>query len=181
MFANLILFSHKKRNDFNQLVADEYLKLFNFQSLTLDCALRKFLKQFQLVGDAQEKERVLMYFAKRYVDANNTTFQDVDSCHTLTCAIMLLNTDLHDAKVQNKMTLTEFVENLKGLNNGSNFSDALLESLYSAIKNEPLECASLENEDGTDLAVGLVNGSCNLTMRPIGSNPFLQVSRTIYL
>ena len=59
------------------MVADEYLKLFNFQSLTLDCALRKFLKQFQLVGDAQEKERVLMYFAKRYVDANNTTFTDV--------------------------------------------------------------------------------------------------------
>ena len=58
-------------------MADEYLKLFNFQSLTLDAALRKFLKQFQLVGDAQEKERVLMYFAKRYVDANNTAFTDV--------------------------------------------------------------------------------------------------------
>ncbi len=45
--------------------------------MTLDCALRKFLKQFQLNGDAQEKERVLMYFAKRYVDANNTAFTDV--------------------------------------------------------------------------------------------------------
>jgi Sec7-like guanine-nucleotide exchange factor len=66
-----------KRNDFSQLVADEYLKLFNFQSLTLDAALRKFLKQFHLVGDAQEKERVLLYFAKRYVDANNTAFTDV--------------------------------------------------------------------------------------------------------
>ncbi len=163
------------RNDFNQLVADEYLKLFNFQSLTLDSALRKFLKQFQLVGDAQEKERVLMYFAKRFVDANNTTFQDVDSCHTLTCAIMLLNTDLHDMKIQNKMTLTEFVENLKGLNNGTNFSDALLESLYSAIKNEPLECASLENEDGIYEGGGMVNGSHSFSLRPIGSNPFLQV------
>ena len=104
-------------------MADEYLKHFNFQSLTLDAALRKFLKQFQLVGDAQEKERVLLHFAKRYVDANSTTFTDfgstlvqliltfflwtalvlrlfiqniTDSCHTLTCAIMLLNTDLHD-------------------------------------------------------------------------------------
>lgn len=89
------------RNDFSSLVAEEYLRLFNFQSLTLDAALRKFLKQFQLVGDAQEKERVLMYFAKRYVDANNTTFTDVDSCHTLTCAIMLLNTDLHDPVIRN--------------------------------------------------------------------------------
>lgn len=121
-----------------------------------------------------------MYFAKRYVDANNTAFQDVDSCHTLTCAIMLLNTDLHDSKIQSKMTLTEFVENLKGLNNGSNFTDALLESLYSAIKSEPLECASLENEDVGDGAAGMVNGSCNLAMRPIGSNPFLQVSYWIH-
>ncbi len=117
-----------------------------------------------------------MYFAKRFVDANNTAFQDVDSCHTLTCAIMLLNTDLHDMKVQNKMTLTEFVENLKGLNNGTNFSDALLESLYSAIKNEPLECASLENEDGNYEGGGMVNGSHSFSLRPIGSNPFLQVN-----
>lgn len=39
------------------------------------------------------------------------------------------------------MSLNEFIENLKGLNNGYNFSDVLLESLYSAIKNEPLEFA----------------------------------------
>jgi len=145
--ANDIVRHLAKKNDFSQLVADEYLKLFNFQGLTLDSALRKFLKQFQLVGDAQEKEKVLMYFAKRYVDSNETAFTDVDTCHTLTCAIMLLNTDLHDPKILNKMALFEFIENLKGLNNGSNFTDALLESLYSAIKNEPLECAPLEVED----------------------------------
>lgn len=167
-------------NDFSQLVADEYLKLFNFQSLTLDAALRKFLKQFQLFGDAQEKERVLMYFAKRYVDSNNTTFSDVDSCHTLTCAIMLLNTDLHDCKVQNKMTLHEFIENLRGLNNGQSFPQILLESLYSAIKNEPLECASLDNEDSlydSHGVGGCTNNGINNTfsMRPMGANPFLQM------
>ena len=74
------------------MVADEYLKLFNFQSLTLDCALRKFLKQFQLNGDAQEKERVLMYFAKRYVDANNTAFTDVGKSEiTIHFTICLFN------------------------------------------------------------------------------------------
>lgn len=78
-----IFFTNENRNDFSQLVADEYLKLFNFQSLTLDAALRKFLKQFQLVGDAQEKERVLLYFAKRYVDANNTAFTDVGKLNVL--------------------------------------------------------------------------------------------------
>ncbi|CAF0890922.1 unnamed protein product [Brachionus calyciflorus] len=168
-----------KKNDFSSLVAEEYLRLFNFQSLTLDAALRKFLKQFQLVGDAQEKERVLMYFAKRYVDANNTAFNDVDSCHTLTCAIMLLNTDLHDPKVQNKMSLNEFIENLKGLNNGFNFPDVLLESLYSAIKNEPLEFACLDNDDicyDENPSMGISNPlNGNYTLRPLGSNPFIQM------
>jgi PH/SEC7 domain-containing protein len=81
------------------------------------------------------------------------------------------------------MTLTEFIENLKGLNSGSNFSDILLESLYSAIKNEPLECASLDNDDlaydqheasGTGGGgSGTTNGTFSL--RPCGSNPFLQI------
>lgn len=171
-------------NDFSQLVADEYLKLFNFESLTLDAALRKFLKQFQLTGDAQEKERVLMYFAKRYVDQNITAFNDVDSCHTLTCALMLLNTDLHDPKIQNKMTLNEFIENLKGLNNGSNFPEVLLESLYSAIKNEPLECAYIENDEfgtgGYDerntagAGSGGAHGNAAFSLRS-NNNPFFQM------
>lgn len=45
------------------------------------------------------------------------------------------------------MSLLEFIENLKGLNDGINFPDILLETLYNAIKNEPLECAPLEVED----------------------------------
>ena len=50
-----------------------------------------------------------MYFAKRYVDLNETAFTDVDTCHTLTCAIMLLNTDLHDPV---KNTLIPIFNNL---------------------------------------------------------------------
>ncbi len=106
--------SYTSRNDFNQLVAEEYVKLFDFQGDTLDRALRKFIKQFTIIGEAQDRERVLHFFAARYLDCNPTTFTSVgqfffiwlfispkliiilDACHMLTCAIMLLNTDLHD-------------------------------------------------------------------------------------
>jgi PH and SEC7 domain-containing protein len=84
---------------------------------------------------------------------------------------MLLNTDLHDTKILNKMTLPEFIENLKGLNNGSNFPDALLESLYSAIKKEPLECANI---DGEEIIFDDKTNSSTPT-RNLGSNPFLQM------
>ena len=65
------------RNDFNQLVAEEYVKLFNFQGDTLDRALRKFVKQFTIIGEAQDRERVLHFFAARYLDCNPTTFTSV--------------------------------------------------------------------------------------------------------
>ena len=140
-----------KKNEFSEMVANEYLKLFDFENLTLDNALRKFIKKFQLVGETQEKDRVLMYFSKRYSSVNNSKFMDADSCHTLTCALMLLNTDLHDLQCEHKMSLKNFIENLKGLCNGSNFPDALLESLYNSIKNERLECANVENANVVEL------------------------------
>ena len=75
------------------------------------------------------------------------------------------------------MTLTEFIENLKGLNSGGNFADILLESLYSAIKNEPLECATLDvsggfGEEGMMDERGQNNGTFSLRN---GSNPFVQM------
>lgn len=71
------LSSPSSRNDFSQLVAEEYVKLFDFQGDTLDRALRKFVKQFTIIGEAQDRERVLHFFAARYLDCNPTTFSSV--------------------------------------------------------------------------------------------------------
>jgi hypothetical protein len=70
-------YSYYSRNDFNQLVAEEYVKLFDFQGDTLDRALRKFVKQFTIIGETQDRERVLHFFAARYLDCNPTTFTSV--------------------------------------------------------------------------------------------------------
>lgn len=54
---------------------------------------------------------------------------------------MLLNTDLHGQNVGRKMTCSEFIENLAGLNECENFPREVLKHLYQAIKNYPLEWA----------------------------------------
>lgn len=64
-----------------------------------------------------------------------------DAVHTLTCAIMLLNTDLHGQNIGRKMTCSEFIDNLAELNDGENFPKDVLKSLYQAIKGHPLEWA----------------------------------------
>ncbi|UJR33578.1 hypothetical protein I4U23_021015 [Adineta vaga] len=165
-----------KRNDFNQLVAEEYVKLFDFQGDTLDRALRKFVKQFTIIGETQDRERVLHFFAARYLDCNPTTFTSVDACHMLTCAIMLLNTDLHDSKISTKMTFQQFSNNLQELNDGVDFSKDLLKSLYNAIKNEQLmDETALGSDDYNDVRLGghgTLHGYSNCI------NPFLEISDT---
>ena len=102
----------------------------------------------------------MLHFSKRFLECNpslrGVTFQSHDAVHTLTCAIMLLNTgeqinfqgsafnvfltDLHnEALQQRRMTVDEFVENLAELNDGTNFPDSLLREVYAAIKAEPIE------------------------------------------
>ncbi|KAB1271140.1 PH and SEC7 domain-containing protein 1 [Camelus dromedarius] len=84
-----------KNNDFSKLVAGEYLKFFVFTGMTLDQALRVFLKELALMGETQERERVLAHFSQRYFQCNPGALSSEDGAHTLTCALMLLNTDLH--------------------------------------------------------------------------------------
>ena len=100
----------------------------------------------------------------RYLECNpgvvgaNGWFQSQDSVHTLTCAIMLLNTDVHGAGAgsgsaavsgHRKMTSAEFVENLSELNDGRDFPKDLLKNIYYSIKSEPIPWAQDEDDQET--------------------------------
>uniref|UniRef100_A0A4W4EEH4 SEC7 domain-containing protein n=1 Tax=Electrophorus electricus TaxID=8005 RepID=A0A4W4EEH4_ELEEL len=93
-----------KNNEFSQMVAEEYLIHFNFSGLSLDQSLRKIT----FTGETQERERVLSHFSRRYLQCNPNTIPNEGkqrshleySVHTLTCALMLLNTDLYGHMVR---------------------------------------------------------------------------------
>ncbi|XP_022625722.1 PH and SEC7 domain-containing protein 4-like [Seriola dumerili] len=135
-----------KDNDFSQAVGEEYLKFFDFTGQTLDHALRSFLKVVVLIGESQERERVLQHFACRFHQCNPNSFSSSGSVLALTCALMLLNTDLHGQHVGKSMSSAKFVSNLDGMNEDENFNKDLLKSLYNSIKSEPLEWAVDEEE-----------------------------------
>ncbi|XP_054005174.1 PH and SEC7 domain-containing protein isoform X5 [Hylaeus anthracinus] len=161
-----------KNNDFSRAVAEEYLRYFNFERDTLDVALRKFLAQFSLTGETQERERVLVHFSKRFLDCNPGAFNSQDAVHTLTCAIMLLNTDLHGQNIGRKMSCNEFIENLSELNDGDNFPREVLKQLYNAIKSFPLEWAL--DEEGDETANQAIQQGDVPAISGTG-NPFLDV------
>ncbi|KAI1902657.1 hypothetical protein AGOR_G00018220 [Albula goreensis] len=167
-----------RNNEFSQQVAAEYLRFFNFVGLPLDRALRVFLKAFPLTGETQERERVLIHFSRRFCHCNPETLTSEDGIHTLTCALMLLNTDLHGHNIGKRMSSQHFINNLEGLNDGSDFPKDLLKALYSSIKNEKLEWAVEEEELRKSLSE-LVEGQCDTggrtATRVTGSNPFIAI------
>ncbi|XP_036705111.1 PH and SEC7 domain-containing protein 2 isoform X2 [Balaenoptera musculus] len=172
-----------KNNEFSRLVAGEYLSFFDFSGLTLDRALRTFLKAFPLMGETQERERVLTHFSRRYCQCNPDDSTSEDGIHTLTCALMLLNTDLHGHNIGKKMSCQQFIANLDQLNDGQDFAKDLLKTLYNSIKNEKLEWAIDEDELRKSLSE-LVDdkfgtGTKKVTRILDGSNPFLDVPQAL--
>nr|XP_033771093.1 PH and SEC7 domain-containing protein 3 isoform X2 [Geotrypetes seraphini] len=171
-----------KNNQFSRLVAEEYLKFFDFTGMSLDQSLRTFFKAFSLMGETQERERVLIHFSNRYYQCNPLAISSQDDVHCLTCAIMLLNTDLHGHNIGKKMTCQEFISNLQGVNEGKDFPKDLLKALYNSIKNEKLEWAVDENESKKSPSVcteeksnGTQQKSFGRTGSSSSCNPFLDI------
>ncbi|XP_043111587.1 uncharacterized protein psda [Puntigrus tetrazona] len=169
-----------KNNDFCHMVAEEYLSYFNFSGMMVDQALRVFLREFALMGETQERERVLSHFSKRYLQCNPNTILNEDSVHTLTCALMLLNTDLHGHNVGKRMSCIQFISNLEGLNDGQNFPKDLLKALYNSIKNEKLQWTIDEEELRKSFSeLDGRKDSTSHTMKRIssGGNPLISVAQ----
>ncbi|XP_061088459.1 PH and SEC7 domain-containing protein 1-like isoform X2 [Conger conger] len=169
-----------KNNDFSRIVAEEYLRFFHFRGMTLDQGLRTFLTEFALMGETQERERVLAHFSRRYIHCNPSSVLSEDSVHTLTCALMLLNTDLHGYNTGKRMSYLQFIGNLEGLNDGQDFPKDLLKALYNSIKNEKLQWTIDEEElrkSFSELADGRAD-SASRSMKRVdsGGNVFTGVS-----
>ncbi|KAM6266102.1 PH and SEC7 domain-containing protein 1 isoform 1-T2 [Porphyrio hochstetteri] len=166
-----------KNNEFSKMVAGEYLKFFVFTGMTLDQALRCFLKELALMGETQERERVLAHFSQRYYECNPNAISSEDGAHTLTCALMLLNTDLHGHNIGKRMSCSDFIGNLEGLNGGTDFPKELLKALYGSIKNEKLQWAIDEEELRKSLSELADPNPKSIKRISSCSNPFLDFSQ----
>jgi hypothetical protein len=68
----------------------------HYSEMDLDIALRKFLFQFRIPGEAAIIDRILEKFAERYFSQNSDTiFQSADTAYVMSFSIMMLSTDLH--------------------------------------------------------------------------------------
>lgn len=121
----------------NEAVLDAFVDLFDFTEKRVDEALRSLLESFRLPGEAPLIERIVTSFSQKYSSVSTPEeVADSDAVFVLTYAIIILNTDQHNPnlKSQNRMTVTDFSRNLRGVNGGKDFAPEYLQDIYDTIR-----------------------------------------------
>lgn len=127
-------------------VVTAFVELFDFREESVLAALRTFLSHFRLPGEAQKIDRLMEPFAAQYVAHNPGVFASEDTAYILAFALIMLQTDLHNPAIKNKMTKTQFASRLRGIDDGSDVDPSLLEALYDDIAAHPIE---MDVEEGS--------------------------------
>lgn len=119
-----------------------YTEMINFEGLdSYVDSLRLFLGGFRLPGEAQKIDRLMEKFAGTWFERNpkNGIFASADAAYVLAYSIIMLTTDLHSTKIKKKMTLEEFINNNRGINDGNSLPPDYLTSVYAAIEKEEIK------------------------------------------
>ncbi|SPO20231.1 uncharacterized protein UTRI_00628_B [Ustilago trichophora] len=96
----------------NRAARTFYFANFDFSGLRLDVAFRRLCDKLFLRAETQQIDRILAAFSQRYYECNpDSVFGSSDVIHSVVFSILLLNTDLHIAELQERMTRQQFVRN----------------------------------------------------------------------
>ncbi|TWU78234.1 hypothetical protein ED733_008063 [Metarhizium rileyi] len=95
-----------------QRTLQAYMELYDFSCLSILVSLRQICGRLVLRAETQQVDRILVAFSKRWCNCNPTHgFKATDVVHMICYSIMLLNTDLHVADIESKMTRSQFIKN----------------------------------------------------------------------
>ncbi|PGH34446.1 hypothetical protein GX50_02714 [[Emmonsia] crescens] len=93
-------------------VRKAYMELFDWSNMNILAALRGLCVRLALKGETQQVDRILDAFSSRWCECNpEHGFKATDVVHTICYSLLLLNTDLHIADIEQKMTRNQFIKN----------------------------------------------------------------------
>ncbi|CCW66530.1 unnamed protein product [Phytomonas sp. Hart1] len=101
--------------------------------MKLHKALRLFLGEFKLLGEAQIVDKTMELFAAHYCKQNPDQFYSAESAFILSYSICMLNTDAHSPHIKNKMTKEGFIKNNRGIDGGRDLDASLLGEIYESV------------------------------------------------
>ncbi|KAH7138263.1 hypothetical protein B0J11DRAFT_587439 [Dendryphion nanum] len=89
-----------------------FMDLFDWAGFNILAAMRDLCSKLILKAETQQVDRILMSLSERWCECNpNHGFKALDVVHTICYSILLLNTDLHMADIESRMTRSQFVKN----------------------------------------------------------------------
>eukprot|EP00117_Sycon_ciliatum_P033498 scpid49648/ scgid25767/ IQ motif and SEC7 domain-containing protein 3 len=155
-------------NSFALDVLEHYVSVQKLYKYSFVLAMRNFMSNFRIPGEAQKIERILEVFARHFttrypsdddgegadvhgVPRTTVTPSNIDTAHILSYSIIMLNTDLHNANVKHHMSREEFVRNNRGIDCGNDLPHELLESIYAEVASDQFKA----KEDHVDALVEL--------------------------
>ncbi|GAN03834.1 sec7 domain-containing protein [Mucor ambiguus] len=193
--------------ELNADTLSEYMNYFEFATMRLDSAFRKVCSKLYFRAEAQQIDRILEAFAKRYWECNpKTIFGSADIVYAVVYSLLLLNTDLHVAQGNyTRMTRQAFVKNTmstirdqqqtdpKWAAKKPNFMlaweahiEAYLKDMYISVKNyqilQPMQQSSLDdssNSGGDDIAFLSVSTSSSKRMSIMGGKRMIDIKRSL--
>lgn len=139
----------------NKEVLKHFTQEIDLSGQSFTDGLRGFLKTFKLPGEAQKIDRLVESFSDAYCRQNpDGQIANKEAAYVLAFATIMLATDLHNPSIEpgKKMTLQQFKNNTRGVNNGGDFDSALLEQIYNNIKKEKFELNFVKVNPGYELS-----------------------------
>lgn len=89
-----------------------YMDLYDWSGYSILAAFRELCGRLVVKAESQQLDRVIDAFSERWCSCNpNHGFKDRDVVHTITFSVLMLNTDLHIADIDQRMTRSQFVKN----------------------------------------------------------------------
>ncbi|XP_046858092.1 brefeldin A-inhibited guanine nucleotide-exchange protein 1-like isoform X3 [Xenia sp. Carnegie-2017] len=112
-----------------------YIDQLDFTGTNLVQALRLFLHNFRLLGEAQKIDRLVEKFASRFCETkpNDDVFASADAAYVLAYSIIMLTTDLHSSQVKRKITKEQYIQMNRGINDSKDLPSEYLEAIYDDI------------------------------------------------
>ena len=89
-----------------------YMEMYDWTGCNILAAFRELCSRLVVKAESQQLDRVIDAFSERWCSCNSTHgFKDRDVVHTITYSVLMLNTDLHVADMDQRMTRSQFVRN----------------------------------------------------------------------
>jgi cytohesin len=127
-------------------VLKDFVNLQDFSNQRFDEALRCFLMTFRLPGEAQKIDRIMELFALRYCEDNPQSSFSQDAAYIFAFSIIMLNTDLHNPSVKNKIKKQTFIRNNQKVL--PSLPKDVFTNVYNSILNEPLKMFDEDSSSG---------------------------------